>query len=225
MPVVASASRPWPPPPRCAGNTACWPMSKSSRLPATNGRRRKWWRVNAWRYGRAREILPLISSFSMEALAIARDLAPGVLRVACCSTPCQPIGTGRCCPWGALRLHCNAGSRYVGEVLAEAAAQAVPVLCYTGETPWQRREKAVGQRCQRHVYRPARSFCRAVPGSIRAKSRADIGPVLPVIRPRCVYPGRCSGEIRRPAGFCLAMTLEIHAFHLKSRTVSIFQRR
>ena len=75
------------------------------------------------------EILPLISSFSMEALAIARDLAPGVPRGLLFDA--VPADWHRqLLSLGGVTLHCNA-KLVCGEVLAEAAAQAVPVLCYT----------------------------------------------------------------------------------------------
>lgn len=74
-------------------------------------------------------ILPLISSFSMAALAIARDLAPAIPRgllfdavPADWHRQLQSVG--------GVTLHCNA-RRLGGEVLAEAAAQGVPLLCYT----------------------------------------------------------------------------------------------
>ena len=74
-------------------------------------------------------ILPLISSFSMAALAIARDLAPAIPRgllfdavPADWHRQLQSVG--------GITLHCNA-RRLGGEVLAEAAAQGVPLLCYT----------------------------------------------------------------------------------------------
>ncbi len=75
------------------------------------------------------EILPLISSFSMEALAIARDLAPGIPRGLLFDA--VPADWHRqLLSLGGVTLHCNA-KLVCGEVLAEAAAQAVPVLCYT----------------------------------------------------------------------------------------------
>lgn len=74
-------------------------------------------------------ILPLISSFSMAALAIARDLAPAIPRgllfdavPADWHRQLQSVG--------GVTLHCNA-RQLGGEVLAEAAAKGVPVLCYT----------------------------------------------------------------------------------------------
>lgn len=75
------------------------------------------------------EILPLISSFSMEALAVARDLAPAIPRGLLFNA--VPADWYRqLLSLGGVTLHCNA--RLVrSEVLAEAAAQAVPVLCYT----------------------------------------------------------------------------------------------
>lgn len=77
--------------------------------------------------------LPLVSSFSEAALAAAREAAPQL-----------PIG----CLWerppadwhaqidalGALTLHC-AASAVNDELLAEARASAIPVLCYTVNDP------------------------------------------------------------------------------------------
>ena len=75
------------------------------------------------------EILPLISSFSMEALAIARDLAPAIPRGLLFDA--VPADWHRqLLSLGGVTLHCNA-RQVRSEVLAEAAAQAVPVLCYT----------------------------------------------------------------------------------------------
>lgn len=77
----------------------------------------------------AAPVKPLISSFSLEALAIARDLAPNISRgVLYEDVPAN---------WhaelqrlGAISLHCDA-TRVSDAVLAEAAEAGVPVLCYT----------------------------------------------------------------------------------------------
>lgn len=76
---------------------------------------------------------PLVSSFSLEALAAARAVAPqlhyGLLFEA---VPADwPALLAR---FGAVTLHCDAG-RVSDAVLAEAAAAGVPVLCYTVNDP------------------------------------------------------------------------------------------
>ena len=79
--------------------------------------------------------LPLISSFSLEALAIARDLAPEIPRgVLFDRVPPDWLGELR--RLQAVTLHCNA--RHVTDaVLAEARGEGVPVLCYTVNDPTQ----------------------------------------------------------------------------------------
>jgi glycerophosphoryl diester phosphodiesterase len=77
--------------------------------------------------------LPLVSSFSETALLAARDAAPGL-----------PIGRlwerpptdwfDRGNVLGAFTLHCSAGA-VDDELLAEARARGVPVLCYTVNDP------------------------------------------------------------------------------------------
>ena len=86
--------------------------------------------VELWR-GAA--VPPLISSFSLEALEIARDLAPDIDRgVLFEAVPAQWLNDMR--RLQALSLHCDA--RLLGdEVLAEAAARNIPVLCYTVNDP------------------------------------------------------------------------------------------
>lgn len=75
------------------------------------------------------EALPLISSFSLEALEIARDLAPGIPRgVLYEHVPDDWLATLR--RLDAVTLHCSA-MHLSDEVLAEARANDVPVLCYT----------------------------------------------------------------------------------------------
>lgn len=74
-------------------------------------------------------VKPLISSFSLEALAIARDLAPGIPRGVLYED--VPIDwRAELQRLGAVSLHCDA-TRLSDAVLAEAAAAGVPVLCYT----------------------------------------------------------------------------------------------
>ena len=74
-------------------------------------------------------VKPLISSFSLEALAIARDLAPGIPRGVLYED--VPIDwRAELQRLGAVSLHCDA-TRLSDAVLAEAAAAGVPVICYT----------------------------------------------------------------------------------------------
>ena len=78
---------------------------------------------------------PLISSFSMAALAIARDLAPAIPR----GLLFDRVPIDWLSQMHALRgvtLHCNA--RHVERaVLDEANANGIPVLCYTVNSPEQ----------------------------------------------------------------------------------------
>ena len=72
---------------------------------------------------------PLISSFSLETLEIARDLAPKIERgVLFESVPAGWLDEIR--RLQAVSLHCDA-ELLSDEVLAEARAQDIPVLCYT----------------------------------------------------------------------------------------------
>lgn len=74
-------------------------------------------------------VKPLISSFSLVALAIARDLAPDIPRgVLYEDVPADWRAELR--RLGAVSLHCDA-ARVSDAVLAEAAEAGVPVLCYT----------------------------------------------------------------------------------------------
>lgn len=78
-------------------------------------------------------VQPLISSFSLAALAVARDLAPqlprGVLFEEVPADWLSVIGTMR-----AISLHTDA--LLLGDdVLAEARRQGIPVLCYTVNDP------------------------------------------------------------------------------------------
>jgi glycerophosphoryl diester phosphodiesterase len=76
---------------------------------------------------------PLFSSFSLPALAVARDLAPeirrGILFDAVPANWLSEIDRLQ-----AYSLHCNAVS-LADEVLAEAQAREIPVLCYTVNAP------------------------------------------------------------------------------------------
>ncbi len=78
---------------------------------------------------------PLISSFSMAALAIARDVAPeiprGLLFDAVPADWLRQLHEVR-----GVTLHCNA-AHVVRDVLAEANAISIPVLCYTVNCPEQ----------------------------------------------------------------------------------------
>lgn len=76
---------------------------------------------------------PLLSSFSLPALAVARDLAPELRRGVLFDTVpvCWLNEVDRL---QAYSLHCHA--RWLrDEVLAAAHAQGVPVLCYTVNAP------------------------------------------------------------------------------------------
>jgi glycerophosphoryl diester phosphodiesterase len=77
-------------------------------------------------------VQPLFSSFSLVALEIARDLAPQIPRgVLFERVPADWLATVR--RLQAVTLHCNA--RHVSDdVLAEAQANGIPVLCYTVNT-------------------------------------------------------------------------------------------
>ena len=85
-------------------------------------------RMTAERW-RTAPVKPLISSFSLAALAIARDLAPEIPRgVLFEAVPAD--WRGELQRLGAVSLHCDA-ARVADAVLAEAAEAGVPVLCYT----------------------------------------------------------------------------------------------
>jgi glycerophosphoryl diester phosphodiesterase len=72
---------------------------------------------------------PLISSFSLVALEIARDLAPTIARgVLFEAVPADWLA--EITRLQAFSLHCDA-ARLPDAVLAEARARAIPVLCYT----------------------------------------------------------------------------------------------
>ncbi len=72
---------------------------------------------------------PLLSSFSLPALEVARDLAPGIARgVLFESVPADWMAELK--RLRAFSLHCDA-EFLPDDMLAEAQANAVPVLCYT----------------------------------------------------------------------------------------------
>jgi len=76
---------------------------------------------------------PLLSSFSLEALDIARDLAPEIRRgLLFESVPADWLAELR--RLQAFSLHCDA-ALLTDQVLAEAQAAGVPVLCYTVNAP------------------------------------------------------------------------------------------
>lgn len=80
-------------------------------------------------YWRDAAIQPLLSSFSLDALAVARDIAPqiarGLLFEAVPDNWLAEVGRLK-----AFSLHCDA-TQLSDEVLAEAQEQKIPVLCYT----------------------------------------------------------------------------------------------
>ncbi len=77
-------------------------------------------------------VQPLFSSFSLEALEIARDLAPQIPRgVLFEQVPADWLETVR--RLEAITLHC-AARHLSDDVLAEAQANGIPVLCYTVNT-------------------------------------------------------------------------------------------
>lgn len=78
-------------------------------------------------------VQPLLSSFSLEALAIARDLAPEIRRgVLFESVPADWLSEVQ--RLQAVSLHCD-GELLGDDVLAQAAEQRIPVLCYTVNAP------------------------------------------------------------------------------------------
>ena len=81
------------------------------------------------------EIPPLLSSFSLEALEIARDRAPQIRRGVLFEAP-PPEWLAELLRLQAISLHCDA-DLLSDEVLAEARAHDIPVLCYTVNTPKQ----------------------------------------------------------------------------------------
>ncbi len=74
-------------------------------------------------------VQPLISSFSLSALEVARDLAPDIARGVLFETvPADWLAEIK--RLQAFALHCDA-DLLGDEVLVEARARAIPVLCYT----------------------------------------------------------------------------------------------
>lgn len=82
---------------------------------------------------RGAPVQPLLSSFSLEALEIARDLAPDVERgVLFEAVPADWLSEMH--RLQAVSLHCD-GDLLTDPVLAEARGRGVPVLCYTVNAP------------------------------------------------------------------------------------------
>ena len=83
-------------------------------------------------YWRGAKVQPLLSSFCLDALLVARDLAPGIRRgVLYESVP--PAWYDDVCRLQAFSLHC-AGALLGDDVLAACRDRAMPVLCYTINT-------------------------------------------------------------------------------------------
>lgn len=78
-------------------------------------------------------VQPVLSSFSLAALEVARDLAPQIRRGVLWETPPAdwPREVERL---RASSLHCSA-ARLSDEVLGEARARGIPLLCYTVNAP------------------------------------------------------------------------------------------
>ena len=81
------------------------------------------------------DIPPLLSSFSLEALEVARDRAPQIRRGVLFEAP-PPEWLAELLRLEAISLHCDA-DLLSDEVLAEARAHDIPVLCYTVNAPKQ----------------------------------------------------------------------------------------
>jgi glycerophosphoryl diester phosphodiesterase len=82
---------------------------------------------------RGAAVQPLLSSFSLAALAVARDLAPEILRGVLFEDPPRDW-LAEVQRLQAVSLHCDAG--LVGdEVLAVAREHDIPVYCYTVNAP------------------------------------------------------------------------------------------
>jgi len=82
---------------------------------------------------RGAPVQPLLSSFSLEALEIARDLAPEIERgVLFEAVPADWLSEMH--RLQAVSLHCD-GDLLTDPVLAEARGRGIPVLCYTVNAP------------------------------------------------------------------------------------------
>jgi glycerophosphoryl diester phosphodiesterase len=78
---------------------------------------------------RGAAVQPLLSSFSLTALEVARDLAPGIARGVLYEAP-PADWHDELRRLQAVSLHCDS-ELLADEVLAEARAHGIPVLCYT----------------------------------------------------------------------------------------------
>lgn len=84
---------------------------------------------------RGAKVPPLISSFSLAALEVARDLAPEICRGVLFEAP-PPDWLAELRRLQGVSLHCDA-DLLADEVLAVAGAHDIPVLCYTVNTKKQ----------------------------------------------------------------------------------------
>ena len=91
-----------------------------------------WLTADLWR-GAA--VQPLLSSFSLAALEVARDVAPEIRRGVLFEAPPRDW-LAEVQRLRAISLHCDA-NLLRDEVLTEARAHDIPVLCYTVNTPKQ----------------------------------------------------------------------------------------
>lgn len=78
---------------------------------------------------RGAAVQPLLSSFSLAALEVARDLAPGIARGVLYEAP-PADWRNELRRLQANSLHCD-GELLGDDILAEARAYGIPVLCYT----------------------------------------------------------------------------------------------
>jgi len=84
---------------------------------------------------RGAAVQPLLSSFSLEALEVARDQAPGIRRGVLFEKP-PADWYAQLVRLRAVTLHCDA-DLISDEVIGEAMAHDVPLLCYTVNAPEQ----------------------------------------------------------------------------------------
>lgn len=83
------------------------------------------------------EVMPLLSSFSLEAVEVARDLAPDLAR-GLLFERVPADWQQEMARLQAVTLHCNA-RHLADDTLAALQASAIPVLCYTVNDPEQAR--------------------------------------------------------------------------------------
>ena len=84
-------------------------------------------------FWRGAAVQPLLSSFSLDALAVARDLAPEIAR----GVLFEAVPADWLAVFARLQtfsLHCDA-EQLTDVVLAEAMGRSIPVLCYTVNQP------------------------------------------------------------------------------------------